>query len=306
MNFYKKIIRNQETRIKLAKALSFLPDSWIVSIQYAIKTGYRLNLKDPKRYTEKIQWYKLNYRTPLLVQCADKYAVREYVEAKHLGYLLNDLYAVYSDADEIDFDSLPASFAMKANNGSGTNYFVKNKDKENIDELRALARKWLTASRKSIGGEWCYEQIPPKVTFEKLLPRDERNDIPDYKFFCFDGEPYCLYTMIDYVDDHSQGKLGFFDTNFRLLPAHRLDFAPIAEQIGKPKNFEKMVEYARILSKDFPHVRVDFFNIDGQIVFGELTFQSAGGYTKFCPDSFDFEMGDKFNLPLNEDSFTDG
>ena len=297
MNFYKKIIKSQQLRLRILEALSFLPDKFTVKIQYRIKTGRRLNLKNPKRYTEKIQWYKLNYRTELITQCADKYAVREYVESKGLGFLLNDLYAVYDKAEDIDFSILPKQYAMKANNSSGTNYFVSDDSSENHEAMRALASKWIAHKAKSISGEWCYENIPPKVIFEKLLPRDEHNDLPDYKFFCFNGEPYCLYTMIDYTDNHAKGKLGFYDMEFKQLPYRRLDFAPITQKLEKPKNFEKMVEYARILSKDFPHVRVDFYDIDGKIVFGELTFHNASGYTLFEPDEFDFIMGDKFVLP---------
>lgn len=297
MNFYKKIFRNQQMRLKILEAMSFLPDPLIISVQYLIKCGRLPNLKNPKRYTEKIQWYKMNYRTKLETQCADKYAVREYVESKGLGFLLNELYAVYDNADDIDFESLPDSYAMKANNGSGvTNAFITDNKNADHDALREQARKWIRPA-VSVAGEWCYENIPPRVIFEKLLPRDSRNDLPDYKFFCFDGEPFCLYTMIDYTDNHANGKLGFFDMEFNQLPYRRMDFAPITEKLEKPKNFDKMVEYARILSKDFPHVRVDFYNIDGQIVFGELTFHNAAGYTKFGPDEFDFIMGDKFKLP---------
>lgn len=297
MNLYKKVIKDQQVRLRILEFMSFLPDKWIIKFQYRVKTGRRVNLKNPKRYTEKIQWYKLNYRTKLVTQCADKYGVRAYVESKGLGFLLNELYAVYDDASKIDFDSLPDQYAMKANNSSGTNAFVLNNKTADHEALRKKAAKWITHKAKSVSGEWCYENIPPKIIFEKLLPRDSRNDLPDYKFFCFNGEPYCLYTMIDYTDNHDNGKLGFYDMNFRQLPCRRLDFAPITEKLEKPKNFEKMVEYARILSRDFPHVRVDFYNIDGQIVFGELTFHNASGYTMFEPDKFDYMMGEKFVLP---------
>lgn len=297
MNFYKKIIKNQQIRLKILEVMSILPDSWIIRIQYRIKTGRTVNLRTPKRYTEKIQWYKLNYRTKLVSQCADKYAVRQYVISKGLGFLLNDLYAVYDDAKEIDFTALPNQYAMKANNSSGTNAFVFDNQTANHDELRKKAARWTAHRAKSISGEWCYENIPPKIIIERLLPRDKNKDLPDYKFFCFNGEPYCLYTMIDYTDNHENGKLGFYDMDFVQLPYRRMDFAPITAPLEKPANFDKMVEYARILSRDFPHVRVDFYNIDGQIVFGELTFHNASGYTIFEPDEFDYILGDKFVLP---------
>lgn len=294
---YKKIIKSQKLRLQILKVLSFLPDDFTIKYQYFIRTGRKVNLDDPKRYSEKIQWYKLYYRNSLITKCSDKYAVREYVESRGLGHILNELYAAYDSADDIDFSTLPDSFAMKANNGSGTNYFVTDKSTENLDELRSLANGWIGKKLKSIAGEWCYQGIKPKVIFEKLLSRDSRNDLPDYKFFCFNGEPFCLYTMIDYTDNHENGKLGFYDMEFNQLPCRRMDYAPITEKLDKPKNFEKMVEYARILSQGFPHVRVDFYNIDGEIVFGELTFYNGSGYVEFEPDSFDLEMGEKFILP---------
>ena len=294
---YKKIIKNQQLRLKILRFLSFLPDEFTVKYQYLIKCGRRLNLKNPKRYSEKIQWYKLNYRVPLLNVCADKFAVRDYVKSKGLEHILNPLYAVYDSVDEIDFLSLPKSYAMKCNNGSAKNYFVSDSSKEDIEKLKKIAHGWIAKKTVSVAAEWCYEDIPNKVIFERLLPRDERNDLPDYKFFCFNGEPFCLYTMIDYTDNHANGKLGFYDMEFNQLPYRRMDFAPITQKLPKPKNFEKMVEYARILSKDFPHVRVDFYNIDGEIIFGELTFQNGSGYINFEPDEFDFIMGDKFILP---------
>lgn len=297
MNFYKKIIKSQKLRLKILEFLSFLPDEWTIRVQYRIKTGRNVDLKNPRRYTEKIQWYKLNYRTQLLSQCSDKYAVREYVESKGLGFLLNELYAVYDNADNIDFSALPAQYAMKANNSSGTNCFITDNAYADHEALRATAAGWLEHHARSVSGEWVYEDIKPRVLFERLLPRDRRNDLPDYKFFCFNGEPFCLYTMIDYTDNHANGKLGFYDIEFNQLPYRRLDFAPITTKLEKPKNFEKMVEYARILARDFPHVRVDFYNIDGQIIFGELTFQNASGYTLFEPDEFDYIMGEKFILP---------
>lgn len=297
MNGYKNIIKSKSMRLKVLGFLSFVPDKLMIPLQYRIKTGHHLNLKNPVRYTEKVQWYKLNYRKKIMTNCSDKYMVRKFVEKRGLGHILNTLYAVYNSPDEIDFDSLPNSFAMKMNVGSGMNYFVADKTKENIEKLRGLAEKWFSADSYSYGREWCYCDIKPRIIFEELLPMNEYDDLPDYKFFCFDGEPFCLYTMIDYTKNHDNGKLGFYDTKFNLLPYYRKDFKPIVEQVPIPKNFNKMVEYAKILSKEFPHVRVDFYNIEGRIVFGELTFYNASGYTVFEPDEFDYILGKQFVLP---------
>lgn len=131
---------------------------------------------------------------------------------------------------------------------------------------------------------------------EEMLPRDSNFDIPDYKFFCFDGKVDYLYTMIDYVDNNDNGKLSFFDCDFNKTKYHRIDFPNIDKEIRKPINFDKMIQYAEILSKGFPHVRIDLYNIEGQIYFGEFTFYTASGYLKFNDDEFDFILGENFDI----------
>ena len=307
MNFYKKILRSQDLRKKVFHLFDFVPDKMMVKIQYKLKTGNKLNLKNPQRYTEKLQWYKLFYRNPLLTKCSDKYHVREYVEEKGLGFLLNDLYGYYTKAEDIDFDALPNEFVIKSTTGSGNNIIVKDKSELDIEETKKRLSKWLElgdeTDGKSIGREWCYDNVKPALIVEKFLGRDKNGDLPDYKFFCFDGRVYCLYVMVNYTDNHETGQIGFYDENFNKLPFCRVDYRDIDFDIEKPKNFEKMVEYAKILSKDFPHVRVDFYDLDGDITFGELTFYNASGYTKFNPDSADYEMGKQFILP-KDDSYT--
>lgn len=297
MNFYKKLVRSQDTRLKLLRLMKGIPDAPMVRLQYRIKTGNKLNLKDPRRYTEKLQWYKLNYRTALMTKCSDKYTVRGYLEEKGFGHLLNPLYAVYERPEDVDFDTLPDRFALKCSVGSGLNYFVSDKSKEDLNFLRRMMEKWYQDDSYSYGREWCYKDCQPRILAERLIPRNDVNDLPDYKFFCFGGKVFCLYTMTDYTDNHENGKLGFFDRDFKQLPYYRLDFSPITEPIPKPACFDEMVTTAEALAKDFPHVRVDFYDVRGQVVFGELTFYNASGYTKFTPDEFDYIMGEQFELP---------
>jgi hypothetical protein len=297
---YKKIIRNQKMRFKILGLLEFIPDRMMIQLQYWIKTRRKLNLKLPKRYTEKLQWYKLYYRDPLMTKCADKFEVRDYVESKNLGSILNPLYGVYNRVEDINFDELPKSFAIKHTNGSGANIFIHDKSKQGIEELKKVLNEWMTKRKANFGREWCYYDVPSRIIIEELLERDENNDIPDYKFFCFKGKVEYLYTMIDYVDNHSNGRCSFFTPDFKKLPYRRSEYKEINKEISKPDNFEKMIEIAEILSKDFPHVRVDLYNIKGRIIFGELTFYNASGYTVFHPDEFDFILGKQFDLPKKE------
>lgn len=294
---YKKIIPNKRLRLKMLELTNFIPDKLMIKIQYKIKTGRAPNLNKPERYTEKLQWYKLNYRDPLMTICSDKFEVRKFVEEKGLDSILNPLYGAYDSVDDIEFDKLPNSFAVKYTSGSGANYFVEDKSLIDISTLKKKLKSWMKKNYINYGREWAYYGVKPKIIVEKLLERDSNNDLPDYKFFCFNGKVEYLYTMINYVDDHSQGKCSFFTPDFKKLPYRRSEYAPIDTDIKKPENFEKMLNIAEQLSKDFPHVRVDLYNIRGEIVFGELTFYNAGGYSVFTPDEFDYKMGNKFSLP---------
>lgn len=294
---YKRLIPNKDIRLKILELTNFVPDRIMIKLQYRLKTGRKLNLKNPERYTEKLQWYKLNYRDPLMIKCSDKYLVREYVTYKGLSHILNPLYGSYKNVKNIDFDKFPNSFALKLTNGSGANYFVTDIKKENIPELNKRLNSWMKRKIINYGREWSYYGIESRIIVEKLLERDNNNDLPDYKFFCFNGKVHYLYVMVNYVDDHDEGRCSFFDTKFNKLNYRRSEYKPIKDIIKKPKNFDTMIKYAEILSKDFPHVRVDFYNIDGKIVFGELTFYNASGYTNFEPEDFDYTLGRIFELP---------
>lgn len=297
---YKKLIKSREARIKILQMFSFVPDEWMLRIQYKIKTGRSLNLSNPKRYSEKLQWYKLHYRNPLMAQCVDKYDVREYIEKIGLGRYLNKVYGVYNSLTEIEFETLPKSFVIKDTLGGGGNSVILVKDKNSVDWTKICAQmeKWVKQPEnvKTPGREWVYEGRKHRIIIEALLESDETGDLPDYKFFCFQGKPEFLYMMSDYTQHHSKGRLGFLTTDFKLLPVRRADFLPMEEQPEKPLNYDEMLEAVKVLSAPFPHVRVDLYNINGKIIFGELTFFNASGYVQFTPDSFDYTMGEKFDL----------
>lgn len=301
MNGYKKIFKSKKLRIAILQTLNFLPDKSMLKIQYFIKLKRRLNLKSPVRYSEKVQWYKLYYRDNLMKICCDKADVRSYVKECGMENILNECYGVYSSAKEIDFDCLPESFVIKDTMGGGGDsvILVDNKNDVDIQKLHNVITSWVQSpvEKKNVGREWVYDGKKHRIIIEKLLKADDSGDLPDYKFFCFNGEVFCSYMMKNYTKNHSKGIMGFFDRDFNLLPVWRADFAPMKEQPVKPKNYDEMVKMAEILSKPFPHVRVDFYNIDGKIIFGELTFFTASGYTQFEPDEFDVAMGKQFVLP---------
>lgn len=293
---YQKIIPSRRLRLLILKFLDFIPDKPMIYLQFYLSKGFMPNLKRPKRFTEKLQWYKLHYRKALLTNCSDKYKVREYVISKGLNHILVPLYGVYNHVNEIEFESLPSQFVLKTNHGSHTNIICTDKSKLNIEKTKKTLQEWLTTWQGKVGREWSYYDIEPKIICEKYLEKDQNNDLIDYKFFCFGGKVFCLYVIIErFLPDGI--KLGIYDANFEKSPYKRSDIRDIERAISKPKNFEQMIKIAETLSSDFPHVRVDLYNIDGVIFFGELTFYDGSGYKGYIPDEFDYIIGSEFILP---------
>lgn len=294
MNLYKKLLP-KKARFFILRALKFIPDKQMIQFQYFIKLKRKLNLKHPQRYTEKIQWYKLNYRNDNMPICVDKYRVREYIKSKGLDHILVELYAAYDRAAEIDFTSLPDKFILKTTNGSGTNIICKDKSMLDKEAVLKQVSAFLKQSSASAGREWAYSHVIPKIIIEQLLEDESTQDgsVNDYKFLCFNGKPE--YIVLD-VERFTSHKRNIYDTNWNNL--HIASDCPCSdEEYAKPDNLEQMLKVAEILCKDFPAVRVDLYSVGGKVYFGELTFFPWSGYVQYTPDNFDFELGKKFILP---------
>ncbi len=294
MNEYKRFIP-KKLRFQILRALRFIPDKQMLQLQYRIKTGRKLNLKSPKRYTEKIQWYKLYYRNDLMPICVDKYRVREFIESKGLANNLVKLYAVYDKPEEINLNNLPDKFILKTSNGSGTNIICRDKRQINEIDIQKTVKSFLQQTSSSAGREWVYKKNTPKIIVEELLEDPETLDgaINDYKFLCFNGKPE--YIVLD-VERFTEHKRNIYDIEWHNL--HIASDCPCAtSNYLPPKNLKEMLRVAEILCQDFPAVRVDLYSIQGKVYFGELTFFPWSGYVIYTPDSFDYEMGEKFKLP---------
>ena len=292
---YKKIFKTREARARVLRALRFIPDGPMLHLQYWLKTGRHLHLRQPKRFTEKLQWYKMYYRDPVMHICADKYAVRDYVRSKGLGDILVPLYAKFSSVDEVAWDKLPDRFVMKTTNGGGGLSVVVCPDKAalDIDEVR---RKLTTRkiAERSGGREWAYYGIEPGIVVEELLINEDNPDagVNDYKFFCYGGR--AKFVIVD-TDRYIGHKRNFYDMDWNDL--HITSDCPACDrEIEKPANFAQMRRAAEILSADFPYVRVDLYSVGEKVYFGELTFYPWSGYVQYTPDEADFLFGKDFVL----------
>ena len=292
---YKKILKSQSSRFIILKALSWVPDTIMVRLQYRIKVGRWPNLKRPTRYTEKLQLYKMKYRNPLMFQCVDKYEVREYIKAKGLGDTLVPLIGVYDDVKDIPFEDLPNKFVLKTTDGGGGRAVLVVKDKGAIDwnTKKVEINEWKNVKDVNPGREWAYTGIKKSRFIVEEFIDSGTSMLTDYKFFCFYGEPQYLYVVTERNPGVS-AKIGVYDIKFNKLPVARCDEKKQEYAVSKPVNYEEMVKVARQLSKDFPHVRVDLYNVGGKIYFGELTFYDGSGYFNYEPDEFDIQLGSYF------------
>jgi len=257
--------------------------------------GYVPDLKNPKSFNEKLQWLKLHWRDPKATQCADKYSVRHYVIEQGYGDILNNLLGVYDNVDDINFDSLPNKFVLKATHGSGMNIICKDKSKLDINNAKKMMMKWLKQNYYYHSFEWVYKDIRPRIVCEEFLEDSEYKDLIDYKFMCFNGEIRCLFICSD-RDNIAGLKVDFYDMDWKLMPFYRY-YPNSGNKIEKPEGFDRMIEYAKILSRPFPFVRVDFYQVNGKIFFGELTFFPGSGMEYFKPELYDYRFGDWIKLP---------
>lgn len=258
--------------------------------QFRRNLGYVPDFDHPQTLNEKLQWFKMYVRDPKITMCADKYAVRKYVKGKIGEQYLVPLYGVYDSIQEINIDQLPEQFVLKPNHESGRVLICRNKKDINWTEAADTLDRWLHENFYYEWGEWQYKDIPPKIICEKLLT----GNIIDYKFFCFKGEPILVQIIGNRKGDHFD--LGNYDLNFKLIDT-RGDRS-FSENLRKPRHWDDMIQIAKILSSDFPFVRVDLYDLEGKVYFGELTFTPANGMSDYVSREWDAKMGDLYDLSL--------
>lgn len=281
-----------EFRIILTRISPHLSTYYI----YKKNVGVIPNLNNPVTLTEKLQWLKLNlyYHNEKVTQCIDKYLVRNFVLNKGCGEILNELYGVWDNVEDIPWDELPNKFVLKCNHGCGYNIICENKQELDINKTKHQINKWLKQKYGLSTAEVIYSDIVPKVICEKYIEPSDKKGLKDYKIFCSYGEPKLVYVI---TGGHGNEEcLDYYTTEWKWIPVNNGTLPNAGNNVEKPKKLNEMLLYAKKLSKDFPIVRVDLYYENEQIYFGELTFLATGGMSKFNPREYDKIFGEMFDI----------
>lgn len=291
----RKLIIGILEKIELAKRHFVDPEKYIPHM-FEVRMGRLPDLVNPQTYNEKLCWMKLYYHNPLFTRLVDKYEVKNYV-AEKIGqqYIIPTL-AVWDRVADIEWDKLPNQFVLKCTHDSGGLVICRDKSKLDV----SAAKKKLSSSLKKnyyfYGFEWPYRDVKPRIIAETYMEDTKTQELRDYKFFCFDGEVKALFIASERQKVGEDVKFDFFDADFNHLPFRQgHENAPVTPE--KPECFDEMKRLAAVLSEGLPHARVDFYEVDGRIYFGEITFFHHGGWTKFDPEEWDYTFGNWIKLP---------
>jgi hypothetical protein len=280
------------------KIFRLVPDRKFLKVLYKIRTGQILDLDNPLSFNEKLQWLKLYDRKSRYTLMVDKYEVRKYVKETIGEECLMPLLGVYDSYDEIDFDSLPNKFVLKASHASGNVFICKDKAEIDHAALRNTTNAWVNRNYYWLNREWPYKNVKPRLVIEEYISDKSGKALKDYKIFCFSGEPRVIQVNSEKEKDI------FFINHFNLewgeieLPRIKSKKNPLTP--AKPKNLGRMLEICRLLSKDIPFLRVDLYETEKGIFFGETTFYPMAGFLDFADPEDDYLLGSWMELPKGE------
>ena len=286
----------QKIKFRMVSQISVISPEFVSKIRYKNIFGTDLDLNNPKTFNEKLMWLKLKKyeNDPLVSQCSDKYAAREYVIKCGLEETLNGLLGVWDKAEDIEWEKLPNRFAIKCNHGCGYNIICQDKSKFDISKATEQLNQWMKDDFWKEYAEVHYKKIPKKIICEEYL-EGKGNALPvDFKIYCFNGKPVYIGNFIERDIVTDKILRGYFDLDWKPSSVFRYEMQP--ELFERPKQLEKMLEYAEILAKPFPFVRVDFYEVDGKIYFGELTFTPTGCLATYYTDEAQIELGELLNV----------
>jgi len=272
-----------------------MPSEKFLKRLYSINVGRELQLDNPTTYTEKLQWLKLNDHRPEYTNMVDKYAVKDYIAEKIGQEYVVPLLGVWNRVEDINFDNLPQQFVLKTTHDSGGIVVCKDKSSLDIPYACKKLRYFLKRDYYYHNREWPYKNVPHRIIAEKYMEDPQQGELRDYKFFTFGGVPKVLY--IAQGRGSCEGTVAdFFDMDFKHLP-FTIDHDMAPEPPEKPVNVEVMKELAAKLSEGTPQLRVDFYEVDGKVYFGEITFFHCSGMAPFHPEEWDKIFGDWVKLP---------
>lgn len=281
----------------IKKHPNWMSDEFYLRTFWRMVMGYKLDLKNPKTFNEKLQWLKLYDRNPLYTLLVDKYRVKDWVtETIGAEYVIPTL-AVWENAEDIDISQLPDQFVLKCNHDSGSVIICKDKSTFDLQAAKQKLGKALKYNFYELAREWVYKNVQPVIFAETYMIDEKTNDLSDYKFFSFDGDVKALFIATERGSQETETRFDFFDMDFNHFDV--TNGHPNATNLpSKPSCFDEMVRLSKILSKGIPHVRCDFYEVNGKVYFGEMTFYHWGGTTHFKPFSFDEYLGSFIKLPL--------
>lgn len=269
---------------------NWMSDEQFLKKEYFLQMGKTLNLNDPKTFNEKLQWLKIHNRKPEYTTMVDKYAAKQYV-ADRIGeqYIIPTL-GVWEHFDDIDFDNLPNQFVLKCTHDSGGIVICRDKSKLDKKVAKKKLEYYLRRKYYYIHREWPYKNVKPRIIAEKYMTKGNGEDLNDYKLMCFNGKVKTTFVCSDRFSKDGL-KVTFYDTDWRRMPFER-HYPASKTEIDKPQTYEEMITLAEKLAFGIPFVRVDFYEINGNIYFGELTFFPGSGYEEFTPEEWDKTLGD--------------
>lgn len=281
------------------KFLNWLPDKTYLKILYRFETGKKLNLEKPRYFNEKLQWLKLYDRNPIYTKLVDKYEVKNLIIEKLGAEYLIPMIAVYERVEDIEWEKLPNQFVVKCTHGSGSNIICKEKENLSIEKSNKKLNKWMKKNWYWSGREWPYKYVKPRIIIEKYIVDDSNEELKDFKFHCFNGEPFILQVDYNRFIKHYRN---IYDLNYNQINATIQYPSSNSLIIAKPTNLDKMIEIAKILSEGFKYIRVDLYESQGKVYFGELTLHHGSGLEKIIPESFDKTLSDLIKLDQKPNS----
>lgn len=286
---YKKVFKDREKRLQLINKLSFIPTVPYLKLVYRIKTGRRLNLKNPQLFSEKINWLKIHNVHPEYTDYVDKYKMKHIISEKFGEEYVFKCFGVWNSFEDIDFSELPKQFVLKCTHDSGSIKIVLDKDAIDYDEFKSFFNNRLKINSYNIGREYPYQNVPPRIIAEEYYETNDGNIITDYRFFCFSGHVKLFYVMSGRNKDEKET---WFDRDCNRLDIIDKTTLKTDKTVQLPQEIKEMLQFAEEISSELQFARIDLYEDNGKFYFGEVTFFPYGGFMLLEPIEWEYKLGE--------------